>query len=601
MSVTLVPEDDLHAALRPYRVDPDTFESAVRAQLTAYSKRKNDPFANLSPALRGAAAFLPLEVIAPSQMTGAAVRLAPATGLYKLLGYVAFPAISLFVLLGAAVLSIAKIRRIRNENASGPTDKRVLRASTIQWWHDHRSGALLVFAATVAMSWVGATWLLFLFYILSLGLLIYVLTSFARIGLGNRLVVGPSCLMGMALLGQIAGFPGIGDQDIHVVDQSLIVPVFFCGALVVFLVTASSTIGSSSRADGPRKIALRLVSAGLFIVAVVSLTAWYMRPILWPATPARIKAYVESFDRTPFSTASWQQWEIVASWTVESKLNPDLSGPRRLLATELAGEQNPFILGSAFRVGLVQPDQLSQLTNYDKERDLLLDDPMHLKETQTITSLEQTDWLIRASVLRNDLTVEQRDYLAKRLHLTLKALFTAPLTSLETPLRATQLLEVIGRPVDPDQYRDRMHELLRKCHSKKGGGFQVAGGFKDYNANKLQVGSLTGTAYAVELMEIYGIPDEFDLNWVRSFLRPLAIRRSPEKWMAAVTVDRLNRLPGVTQPTWPEILYYERSLLAATVLVGLCIYATLSSPMPRAGATTDGTSQAKSLHGEDPV
>jgi hypothetical protein len=396
---------------------------------------------------------------------------------------------------------------------------------------------------------VGATWLLFLFYILSFGFLLYVLTSFAKIGLGNRLVVGPSCLTGMALLGQIAGFSGIGDQDIHVVDQSLIVPVFFCGALVVFLVTVSSTIGRSLGADGRSKRVLLIVGAALFSVLVVSLTAWYMKPILWPATPVRIKAYVESFDRAPFASASWQQCQIVASWAVESKLNPDLSGPSRLLATELAGEQNPFILGSAFRVGLVRLDQLSQLKNYEKERHILLDDPMHFKETQTITSLEQTDWLIRASVLRNDLTAEQRDYLAKRLHVTLEALFTAPLTSLETPLRATQLLEVIGRPVDPDQYRDRMHELLRKCHSKKGGGFQVAGGFKDYNANKLQAGSLIGTAYAVELMEIYGIPDDFDLNWVRSFLRPLAIRRSLEKWIAAVTLDRLNSLPGVSQPT----------------------------------------------------
>src|SRR5207302_7355206 len=106
--------------------------------------------------------------------------------------------------------------------------------------------------------------------------------------------------------------------------------------------------------------------------------------------------------------ASWQQWEIVASWSVESNLNPDLSAPKRLLAAGLAGEQNPSILGSAFRVGLVQPNQLSQLRNYEKELHSLLDDPTHIQETQTIPSLEQKDWLIRASVLRNALTAEQR-------------------------------------------------------------------------------------------------------------------------------------------------------------------------------------------------
>lgn len=581
MSVTLVPENDLRAALQTYRVDPKKFESAVLARLTADLNCESDPFANLSPALRGAAAFLPLEVIAPSQLTAAA-KLAPATGVYKLLGYLAFPAISLFVLLGAAVLSVLKIRRIRHENSAAPNNDQASRATIAQWWRDHSWAATLVFAANLAMAWVGASWLLFLFYIVSFGILLYVLTSFAKIGLGNRLVVGPYCLMGLLLLGQVAGFSGIGDQDIHIVDQALIAALFFCGALIVGFITAGSKMGGSRRAIGLSKRVVPIAMAGLITVLVVPLAAWYMNPILWPATPARIKAYVESFDRAPFASANWQQWEIVASWAVESTLNPDLSGPRSLLTTELAGAQNPFILGCAFRVGLVLPDQVGQLTHYEEERRLLLDDPTHVMETQAISSPEQRDWVIRASVLRNELSAEQRDYLAKRLRLSLQYALEAPLTSIETPLRVTQLLEAIGRPVDPDQYRDRVHALLRQCHSTKGGGFQVAGGFKDYNASNLRVGSVTGTAYAVELMGIYGIPADLDLNWVRSFLRPLAIRLSPEKWMAAVSLDRLNRLPGVTRPTLLQAMYYERSLLAAVVLVGLCIYATVSSPVPGA-------------------
>ena len=35
------------------------------------------------------------------------------------------------------------------------------------------------------------------------------------------------------------------------------------------------------------------------------------------------------------------------------------------------------------------------------------------------------------------------------------------------------------------------------------------------------VAVVKATSFAVELMEIYGIPDDLDLNWVRSFLRPL--------------------------------------------------------------------------------
>ncbi len=607
MSVTLIPEDDLRAALRPFRVDPATFGDAVLARLVAGPQQEENDFANLSPMLRGAAAFLPLGIIAPGQAPGGAAKLAPATGVYKLLGYVAFPAISLFVMLGAAIFSVVRIRNIHDENDSEPSepiDKEALFASTKQWWHSNRLGALLVFTATLGMSWIGATWLLFLFYIVSFGILLYVLTSFAKIGLGNRLVIGQSCVTGLALLGQVAGFPGIGDQDIHVLDQSLIVPLFFCGSFVILLVVISSTISSASRIAERSKIALKVVNAGLFAAILVLLTIWYMWPILRPATPARIKDYVESFDHAEFSSSSWQQWEIPASWAVESKLNPDLSAPKRLLDAELADEQNrviPFILGSAFRVGLVQPDQINQLKDYEKQRHYLFDDPSRVLATRGISSLEQTDWVIRAAVLRNDLTVEERDYLEKRLHASLEEVFTSKITTLEEPLRATQLLEVIGRPVDPEQYRDRIHELLRAFHCKNGGGFQVAGGFKDYNTKDLSVGSLRATSWAVELMAYYGIPSDLNIDWVRSYLRPLFLRFSPEKWMAAVTLDRLNRLPGVTHPTWLEAMYYERSLLAAAVLVGLCIYATLSSPMPNAVGATDGTYQAESLYGDGPV
>jgi hypothetical protein len=174
--------------------------------------------------------------------------------------------------------------------------------------------------------------------------------------------------------------------------------------------------------------------------------------------------------------------------------------------------------------------------------------------------------------------------LEKRLHATLEDLSRSPNDGLKTALRVTQLLEVIGRPIDRDQYRDRVHDWLRKFHSKKGGGFEVAGGFKMYL--NVPVGSLETTAHAVELMEVYGIPDDLDLNWVRSFLRPR--KYSADKWIAAVTLDRLNRLPGVTHPTWLEIIYYERSLIAAAVLVGLCIYATLASPKPKASNSSDG-------------
>ena len=218
-------------------------------------------------------------------------------------------------------------------------------------------------------------------------------------------------------------------------------------------------------------------------------------------------------------------------------------------------------------------------------------------ETLPLTSLEMDDWVIRAAVMRDDITTEQRDYLEKRLHATLEAVSTEPYVVLKTPLCATQLLDVIDRPVNPDRYRHKIHDLLRAFHSKQGGGFEVAGGFREFNQKNIRVGSLEATSCAVELMEVYGIPAELDPSWVRSYLRPLLIRHSPQKFMAAVTLDRFNRLPYVTDPTWLETLYFERSLLAAVVLIGLCIYASLSSPMPRAVGTKDESPE--SFHDAD--
>ena len=67
MSVTLVPEDDLRAALGPYRVDPGTFESAVHATLSDGLSRAGDPFATLSPALRAPRNFCHWKSLPPAR------------------------------------------------------------------------------------------------------------------------------------------------------------------------------------------------------------------------------------------------------------------------------------------------------------------------------------------------------------------------------------------------------------------------------------------------------------------------------------------------------------------------------------------------------
>jgi hypothetical protein len=636
MSVNPVSEDDLYAALRPNRVDADAFELAVRQRLTMVQKqRAADPLARLSPLLKCAAAFLPIEILAGCRVPSTATKLAPAGGAYKLLSYLAFPAISLFVLLGATIFSISKIRRIQNENDSELSNQDAIREATHEWWRRHKWGAIAVFVATLTLMVVGATWILFLFYLISFGLLVIVLGTFAKLGLGNRQMIGQSCLMGLMFLAQATMMVGIGDQEIHFVDQKLVSAIFLIGVLgLVPFVMGNSQLAGPRVEKFPRWIwvavvaqvlvtlllvgvawsffhsvllvAILLVGAlvpvattvyrarmagqrmervpqrlalGLMVILLLPLLAWLMNSVLWPTTPSRIKHYVESFeDDSPLAVVRWRHWEIVARWAIESNLDPDLTHPRRLLAEEISGKQDRFILSSALRTGLLSADQVGQLKEYEELRRSLVVVPPGVKP-QVISSLAQFDWVIRASVLHNDLSPQERDVLEKRLHVTLEELSKSPFDQsdvLETALRVTQLLDLIERPIDRDQYRGQIHGWLRKFHSTKGGGFQLAGGFKQYLASP--VGSLETTSHGVELMEIYGYPDGLDLNWVRAFLRPLSYRPMDERWMAAATLDRLNHLPGVTRPTWLEVMYYERTLLAAAVLAGLCIYATVSSP-----------------------
>lgn len=186
MSVELVDEQDLRDALRPFRTDPAAFEAAVREQIRVrQTAGELDPLNELPPAARAAAAFLPLQLLAGGKVSSAAPTLA---GSQKLLAILAFPAISLFVLLGATVFSAARIRGARNDSAAEPRGQKEMQKAVQDWWHDHRFGARLVFGLLLGLMFFGASGLLFLLLIVSLGLLAYVVHSLARVGLGLSLI-----------------------------------------------------------------------------------------------------------------------------------------------------------------------------------------------------------------------------------------------------------------------------------------------------------------------------------------------------------------------------------------------------------------------------
>ncbi|MEI8381300.1 MAG: hypothetical protein WCJ09_14325 [Planctomycetota bacterium] len=571
MAVNLVSEEDLRTLLRPYCADAGRFEAGVLARLHVASQRRvDDPLAGGSWLLRSAAAYLPLAVLSGCNAT----NVGPVGFVGKCLGLLAFPAISLFFLIGATTLTLLKIGSIRttaDETVGSPLPAQ---EAIHQWWRDNKWGALGVFVVSLGLALVGATWILFLAYIISFGILLFVLASLAKRGLGNRYIVGESCGMGLMFLGQLAAFPEIGSREIHFLDQSLIAAVFIGGAFLLL------EIGRFHRPSKDLRKAslwpLTLVTG--FIV--LPLVGWMASSTIWPATQTRIRSYIEGFDHAPYQTVSWERWGIVADWAQRSQADLDLTRPRQLFAQEVAGSQNPFILGTGVRLGLLAKDQTSKLKDYHRQLRFLVDEPPVGLKPQIITSVEQSDWIIRLAVEQGDLTSREQDFLAQRLVATLEYYHSEnSVVTLKELLCTTKLLDVVKHPMDCDPFRERVHQLLKRLHTTDGGGFQFAGGFKTYlnwdgGAWLPQPGSLESTAYAIELMEIYGVPEGIDWNWVRAFLRPSNYRLSDDKWVASTLLDRLNHVPGITRPTWIELMYYERTILAAILLVGLCLYAT---------------------------
>jgi hypothetical protein len=89
-------------------------------------------------------------------------------------------------------------------------------------------------------------------------------------------------------------------------------------------------------------------------------------------------------------------------------------------------------------------------------------------------------------------------------------------------------------------------------------------------------------------MQIYGVPKGLDLIWVRSYAKPKLVGYGKPDWTSAVTRQRLAAISGVEPPTIGQWFYYERHLLAAIVLVGLCNYAVWISPVVQPSGTTAG-------------
>jgi hypothetical protein len=295
---------------------------------------------------------------------------------------------------------------------------------------------------------------------------------------------------------------------------------------------------------------------------------WFGQSLLAPVTQSTLKQYAETFDTAPHSSASWKQWEVPAAWLVDSGLEVDHSKPRRLLEQELDDEQNAWVLKSAFRTGLIRPEDVTRLRDLNRKKNEVVYeyDPTsnsyeYLRNSgsfgKPILWLESYDYVIRALMMTNQLSESERDLLETRLLATLHDFanreFHRPI---EDSLNVTQLLQVIGRSRHIDEFRPYVHGLLVDFQCLENKRFQSPGGFRSYP--KIDASNDDATTAAVELMQYYGVPNELDLVALRAFLRPTMHDRSQlSRSSLRGAVHKAVRLRLESLPDVPHVTFWD--------------------------------------------
>ncbi len=467
--------------------------------------------------------------------------------------------------------------------------------------------------------------------------MVSLVVALGKAGVVNRQAIGGSLGMGLAQLASIANIGVTTGSEIHLLDQAFVMCTLNTGTLIL-LAMLSLNSGFDKPAEQfdsrrlwwvivilaivcPFAFGVHLLVGGLVLAVTITLLhfacftrrvglatlslcvaggipfllliGWMGQSLLFPVSPGTIQQCVESFDTAPYSSASWKQWEVSAAWLTDSGSEFDHSKPRQLLEQELDGKQNPLILKSAFRTGLIGPEDVNRLRDLNKKNDIVYEgDPArrYYEEQRAegffgkpILSLDMDDYVIRALITTNQLSESERDLLETRLLATFRDISNSELhLPIQDSLTVTQLLEVIGRSRHIDEFRPYVHGLLVDFQYLENKHFQAPGGFRSYP--KTDASDDNATTAAVELMQYYGVPKELNLVALRSFLRSTMrdrsqLSRSNLRGTAhTATLLRLESLPDVPPISVWDYIRYESNLWMAVLLVLLCCYATLSAP-----------------------
>lgn len=227
MSVSPPTDSELREAVRPLRPDPDEFSRGVHERLCEAESVGPTP-ESVSPLVRLAASVLPLPLLGGKALVSGVKTGSLGTG-YKLLGYLALPAVSVFLMLGAFVFSALRIGSTR-ATATGSETQDAVNA----WWRRYWWVATPFYVGLLANMVWGSGTLTFGLLLTSFVVLSVLLSALSRAGLASRGAIAHVCCFGLLYMAMSMGVARSHAGGL--LDGALGAGVLYAGCLLVVVV-----------------------------------------------------------------------------------------------------------------------------------------------------------------------------------------------------------------------------------------------------------------------------------------------------------------------------------------------------------------------------
>jgi hypothetical protein len=637
-SETMIDEEEIRAALRPSRFEPEAFRAGVLNRIEAAKSRSTSvqpttlaehSHSSQNEWLRIAASFVPIPLFGSKfGSTIPPISFAAISISKKLFVIAAFPFLC-FLMVGLTVVGMIKIRRAQNGSAVVDFDVEQANQVIMLWWKRYGWIVVLVFGSTLVAPFVGWAMPLMVAMVCSGFAAVSLVRTLAKEGLIERSLIGGLCTAGLGLLAQASNT--LSSNSSQILDPNLVMGVLFGGAVLIGAAvrpiawTKPGDLNSLRTYSRESLIVWFLLLAGLqmvmaywlesivpliaigitgaiFVYALVesrlrttdrtgphasaamilvTMTLVFTQSYWRGVTDSDIQKYVESYDGVPFGL--WDYWADSASWLNDSETGFDKRATVKHLKQAIKREpptSSDWILAAAARAGLESEPNLLMQSGEQAFRLQLANPDGSTTGDQPILSLESEYFRIVSSIDSSDLTTSERQTIVNRLMATWRRLDSDDVDyrRLRNAMWLTELFDRLDSTHQIERRRSDVHEWLVDRQVTEPKVFRKGGGF--YVTSQSIDSDRRETLAAVRLMETYGVPPGLNLMQLRSYLRPDFIYDSikAESIPKKIAMSRLDRILAAPRPTVFDYLRSELPLWLSIFLVVLLAYATWTSP-----------------------